>query len=47
MLHENGEKNMQERFAQSKSLPYICTAFERNAGYKKGSLGEWLKPPVC
>ena len=32
---------------------YLCTAFERNACLKqylfgtKGSLGEWLKPPVC
>ena len=32
-------------FAQSKTLPYICTAFEK--ARVLGSVGEWLKPPVC
>ena len=35
-------------FARIKKTIYLCTAFERKRFYNNfGSLGEWLKPPVC
>ncbi len=44
---------MTKTFARFKEMHYLCIAFEKTTLEEapsedgKGSLGEWLKPPVC
>lgn len=45
-LEQKGAK----KFGTTKKKQYLCTAFNSKAIFNidgKGSLGEWLKPPVC
>ncbi len=44
-------KKVMKKFGCFKKKQYLCIAFEKEGVwqclFRKGRLGEWLKPPVC
>ena len=51
MKYKDNENILMKKFCVFKYLLYLCTAFKESTfGCKTdltGSVGEWLKPPVC